>query len=933
MHYLDSLSELKVLSKKPIYAITKSKSDRSSNMIFLIGNKRENISELLSTKIIHPTTFKAVYVPRMFTSIYKGKRIYVDQKAYYDYIQKNATNNITMMKRSIPDYNKYNLIYDITDQWLENEAEIPSRGKRRIELFIQYLIEKVNEGSKTVYPNKAILVPIPDTITDSSFADLNKVDNPFAYLYAAIKRKLLSNSDIEALKGISLVFYTPVKESIVTIKIDEKINDLQKINRFAGAIRNLINIANQNTSKGGDGSKFPSSEEESEGSNSELTPDSNDEVVNKVKEKLLSKLDIDENTKLSKNTTEAIEKLTDDIKETLSKEVDIENKSEEELIELLNKYKNIKIDLKTVSDLQVVGGDEVKENKVLERLKSLQSKVELDGENIQDIIDGFKASSIDTEIIENVNVIMDETRKSNLKDFDLSYYNKQMKRDLVSVLSSFNRDSDIKLYITNIESENTSDDLTKRITYSVTFQDENNTRHSIKFDYPIMQEGRFMRINGGKKLILKQIFLLPIVKTKPDTVQVTTNYNKFIITRFGSKISQKTERIKKFFRTKDREELKVKDDKFKYKLGNALSINASSKTTLEYNEFSSFLLEITTSNGTLIFDQNEINKTISSDLDSIKKLREIKESNSKYNTEDYLIIGFNSDKTNLIGIKYDNKKVYSLDKENANPLAPNLTELVLSYIVKAYGNEGYDILKKFSDTKTLAYTRVKINNKTIPIGVLLGYEIGLTKLLERYDIEYRFETKAVKMGLSNYNRIKFKNGYLYYDNSKIRNSLLLSGLSVIATEMYDFEEFDEIDPYIETFNELYGSRNVGKGFHNTISLMVDPITLDVLKQLKLPEHIYDILLYANTLLEDSTHTKLNDMSSYRVRGAEQVNAYLYKILADSFKTYKDTLKAGNPIKLSVPRDILIKQLLESPTVDEYSVLNPSLNNSGALNLF
>src|SRR5699024_8760164 len=101
-------------------------------------------------------------------------------------------------------------------------------------------------------------------------------------------------------------------------------------------------------------------------------------------------------------------------------------------------------------------------------------------------------------------------------------------------------------------------------------------------------------------------------------------------------------------------------------------------------------------------------------------------------------------------------------------------------------------------------------------------------------------------------------------------------------------------------------------------------TRDGLKQLELPENIYDILLYANTLLEDMSLNNLNDMNQYRIRGAEQVNAYLYKILADAFRTYKDTMRAGNTIKLYISKIALLKSLLESPTVDEYSVLNPSL---------
>jgi len=212
----------------------------------------------------------------------------------------------------------------------------------------------------------------------------------------------------------------------------------------------------------------------------------------------------------------------------------------------------------------------------------------------------------------------------------------------------------------------------------------------------------------------------------------------------------------------------------------------------------------------------------------------------------------------------------------------------------------------------------------IPLIIILSYELGLSNVLKKYNINYIFEESQRKSSKPNMTAIKFKNGYLYFDNSHIKNTLLVEGLTIMTTSEYNFEELDTKDPYIDLFLELYGSRNMGKGFHNTITLMVDPITKDVLEELKLPTDIFDILLYCNSLLTDSSFKELNDMSVHRIRSTEQINAYLYKILADAFKTYKDTLKSGNPIKMSVPKDILLKKVMESQTTDEYSALNPSL---------
>ena len=86
----------------------------------------------------------------------------------------------------------------------------------------------------------------------------------------------------------------------------------------------------------------------------------------------------------------------------------------------------------------------------------------------------------------------------------------------------------------------------------------------------------------------------------------------------------------------------------------------------------------------------------------------------------------------------------------------------------------------------------------------------------------------------------------------------------------------------------------------------------------------DILLYANSLLESNDYKNNNDMNNFRLRGTEQVNAILYKLLADAYRKYKDTSKNGNPIKVSLQQDILLKKLVENQTVDEASDLNPSL---------
>ncbi|WCS68316.1 hypothetical protein Goe21_02060 [Bacillus phage vB_BsuM-Goe21] len=913
MFYLDNLKELRVYSNIKLSSIKKRKNDRNSNLIFFSGNNQSEIFDFINSNIFSPSFFRGVYIPRAFNTIQKNKRIIVDQKKYYDEVKAKCS-SIIYTKRALTNYNDLNLIYDITNEHLENEVEIKVRGRKRVEMYFDFLISKIKEGAS--YENKAVAIPVPDNVLDPSFFDLNNARTPFAYIYMAIKRKLLTEEQKKELKNVDFIFYTTVNNTFIKFNINDELSNLLA-NRFLNALNILIKTANhQKTNNDEKPLGKEDATQETENKRDALVKEKSE----RVKEKLLSNFQIDGNTKLSSSAIEVTDKIGDDIEKAIdSSDEDILDKSEDEIIDILNNSKELKADVSTLKELQSTGGDEIKQRKTLERLKEKQKQVTLDDINIQDIIDDFKSTSIDRKPITNTNVIQEETRYSNLKDFDMSYFEKQMKKDLVAVLSSFNGDSDVKLFVSDIKTEDTSTDLSKKLTYTVTFQDDRNVKHTVKFDYPIIRDGRFMNINGGKKLILKQILSLPIVKTKPDEVQITTNYNKFFVMRFGSKLSHKTEKLKKLFGM-DLNEFKVSGKKFNYRLGNALTINEGYETTLEYNEISSFLLSLENDEYKLMFNQKEVEDLLKSDLDNMAKL-------AKINIDDkqFLPIGHTKDNENVIALKRSSKRVYLINNKKQENTDMSLSELIIKVVVTSLSEEAYKKLSSLSNSKSLAYNRVRINNRMIPLVVLLGYELGLEDLLERYNIEYSFDTKNKRITIDDdYDKIRFKDGYLYYNNSLLRNSLLLSGLSTMATEEYTFEEMNSKDPYIETFYEMFGSRNMGKGLHNTLSLMVDPITLDVLKQLELPENIYDILLYANTLLEDMSYSPLNDMSSYRIRGTEQVNAYLYKILADSFKTYKDTLKAGNPIKMSVPQDILLKTLMNSPTVDEYSVLNPSL---------
>ena len=146
------------------------------------------------------------------------------------------------------------------------------------------------------------------------------------------------------------------------------------------------------------------------------------------------------------------------------------------------------------------------------------------------------------------------------------------------------------------------------------------------------------------------------------------------------------------------------------------------------------------------------------------------------------------------------------------------------------------------------------------------------------------------------------------------------------TQEFNYSEFDADRPYTKFFMSILGD-SVGIHTRNmlriNLNVVVDPITVDVLRSLKQPDNIIDMLLYSNTLLVGNQYKPLNDITNYRVRSNEIVPATLYKVIADAYVNYARHRINGKPVNLNVPRGQLIKELLQMTNINDKSTLNPA----------
>lgn len=919
MYFLNSLKEFSIYNKKVIMGIdntVKNMDLKKNNMIYYASFDVPSI-DFINLGIFSSSYFKSYYVPKRFNTIKKNKLMTNNIKKIYKEVL-TSCNQIRRTKINIKDYGKYNLFYDLSYELNANINEYKMTGLRQMNFVLNFLADKVNEN--TGYKQKCIVIPVGkndvglvDSVEKNPNGEINiSGKSLFYFIYRSVIRRTFP----EKLRNVRFVFVTETGV-ITTFKYDEdkkKNKCIQSMNKIKNIVLNNAKVL---------------VEDEISDSESNLPPVTrnsikNSKIVDRVMKDITSKIHVD----VEKVKNPNIKNLIDDLEEKVTDKVnslpDQTLNDYEKLMQEIENDEYLVLDLNVISDADNNGLSTEKE---IARLKKQQEEKVT---SLTETIAQVEALKLDKDVVENENILNDEPKHNSIKDFDRSYVQKQMKQDLVNILKAFNNDPDVKLFVKNVQMENTSDYFNKKVTYRITFVDDRKNVHNVTIDYPILKDDKFMLIGGGKKLLQKQLLLYPIVKTKPNEVQITTSYNKMIVRRFGNKLNAGTENLSKLFIGGDLNNNILRGKKFKYTLGNNIKINKDYITSLEYSQLCGKLNKIETGDLVILFSQKDLDGMIfdtTSNLYDQKLSKLVNDKTKCFDKDVYFPIGYTSDKKNIIiGNKSNSTAISYFDGEKIIPKFVSLTEFFNEAILEA--NIDSKLVEEYYSYKapnTMMYNRIKINNKHIPIIIVLSYEKGITDIINRYGIEYEF--KKVSRITKQYGKkfIKFSDGYLIYNSMDLKSTLLLDGLNLMDTENYEFEEFNTKEPYLEFFLDAFGSRNIGKGIHNTLTLMLqDPITLDCLKMLKLPENIYDLLLYANTLLTDNTYNPGNDMHNYRLRGAEQINSKLYKLLANAFRSYKDTLGNANPVKISIPRDALIKEIIGEKTVDEYSILNPSL---------
>ena len=201
----------------------------------------------------------------------------------------------------------------------------------------------------------------------------------------------------------------------------------------------------------------------------------------------------------------------------------------------------------------------------------------------------------------------------------------------------------------------------------------------------------------------------------------------------------------------------------------------------------------------------------------------------------------------------------------------------------------YDLLQLDQSKSPVDFAEIRIFKAGIPVGVALGYYIGIRNLLKLIKATHRWVEGRKQKNLQPHEyAIPFADGSLVLDRRQIHATLLLGGFAEIekTTKQFPFAEFSKPDVYFNVMQGLGLNAMYLKELDCYDDMFVDPITLQVLEKMGEPTTFQGLLLRSVELLLKYTHPASQDVNYQRFRGYERIAGAMYEQLTKAIRQHR-----------------------------------------------
>ena len=412
---------------------------------------------------------------------------------------------------------------------------------------------------------------------------------------------------------------------------------------------------------------------------------------------------------------------------------------------------------------------------------------------------------------------------------------------------------------------------------------------TIRFKLPVVERDGTFTSNGVKYRLRKQRGDLPIRKINPTRVALTSYYGKVFVSRSIKKADDYGYWLQCKFTEKILD--KSNSDITEVALSNVFDNALDAPRT--YGAFSQFVKSFKCKGFTFVFDKKE--------QQTLFPEKEV----ARYEKSGSVVIARNNGGQYLL-----------LDKNNTLYIAQDKT-------LTPYGDVETFIGLQVSGAP-VEFASLAVYGKTIPIGVILGMTMGIDKLLRLLKVQPRRVPTGsrLNMALEEY-AITFSDESLIFSKDDRFASMVLAGFNdyAKALKLFSVHSFNKRGVYVN----LLESNGLGVRYVREIELMyamfIDPITRDLLIEMKEPLTFQGLLLRSCELLLNDQHPHELDPAYMRIKGYERMAGAVYTELVQSLRAHNGRLGKSNvPVEMN-PYAVW-KRVSEDSAKSQVNEINP-----------
>ncbi len=478
---------------------------------------------------------------------------------------------------------------------------------------------------------------------------------------------------------------------------------------------------------------------------------------------------------------------------------------------------------------------------------SLQEQEEAFGKNFSNLRPTKEEMELGTEEVKlaDSKVIIDKTMlPDTIGTIDEKYYTSVHKKNVQSAIYSLQNHG---IIIKDVQIEGKDSILENSEVMVIKLKPLGGKQSTIRVKVPIPNKDGTFKYSGNTYRMRRQKGDKPIRKVSPQEVALTSYVRKLFINKA---IYSKSDEGRGILR-----QLEDRPDITMLTLGKNQPLNV--RLPRGYTMLGKHIRSFNIGDVQLLFDYK--NRQLLSPKSDLKKIEK----------DGYILFGVNGKVLFLIG---DNNKVVKLVDNKYNDIG-----------------SIYNFLNLNRDKLPTEYSTIKIFRQNLPLGLLLAYYLGFNKLIDSLDIEFEVwdSNKRVPVGPDQF-VIKFSDRKYIFSKDNRESTLLLSGIASVSKYIKDIS-YNILDTQ-DGFSYLFGllglqSRHLAE-LRTLDSLFIDPMTRELLIQMKEPTNLRGLLFRANELLLDDYSKDANNVDEMIFKSGERIAGMIYGTLYSSIKEFE-----------------------------------------------